>query len=147
MSKNSGYLATVRVPGSGLVLVGGILGRLTYGIIPFATVLAFSAAHGFAAAGFGEKRFTVRRCAGLKRPCFSKRASMPARVRPKSRASCAGVRPRSNSASSRLSSSSLHGLPTFDGTSARARGAAAVDGVPALKRSSAVYRARMTSGC
>lgn len=57
MSKNSGYLATVRVPGIGLVLVGGILGRLTYGIIPFATVLAFSAAHGFAAAGLASAGF------------------------------------------------------------------------------------------
>ncbi|MDG4817010.1 MULTISPECIES: MFS transporter [unclassified Micromonospora] len=49
-----GYLATLRLPGIPPVLAAGTLGRLAYGIVPFSTVVAFSTAHGFLAAGIAS---------------------------------------------------------------------------------------------
>ena len=46
-----GYREVLRLPGVGRVLTSVTIGRLAYGIIPFAVVVASARAHGFAAAG------------------------------------------------------------------------------------------------
>ncbi|GAA2507707.1 MFS transporter [Winogradskya humida] len=49
-----GYLRTLRIPGVLPVLAAGTLGRLAFGIVPFATVIAFATTHGFLIGGIAS---------------------------------------------------------------------------------------------